>query len=205
LHLTAGRCPDRSNNKRRSRWQDEGRIVPRVSIGSWGGCRISALVVAGCQVRKLYAQGNFERYGTLTPARLDQCIVGEWKATGGMCPAVQRLVGPPLPGGRHHPDVQDGRNVHSRFRELRTVHATTADGHQLRSGTGVATGTFTTSFGQLSLMDTRTTLTVTLEVDGRLPPRRTIERLLIRVYLFCRQVENLPSDSDSQYVPQPVV
>jgi len=81
--------------------------------------------------------------------------------------------------------------------------ATTADGHQLSLGvTGVATGTFTTSFGQLSLMDTRTTLTVTLEVDGAVTSTTHPSNASLSGYTCSAgKLKIFASDSESQYAP----
>jgi ferric-dicitrate binding protein FerR (iron transport regulator) len=90
------------------------------------------------------------------------------------------------------------------FAHAQPYTATTPDGHRLSvAATGAASGTFTASAGQFSLVSDQTTLTVTISVDGAVTSTQQASRTSSAQYV-CTAGSHLTlssGNSATQYVP----
>lgn len=101
-------------------------------------------------------------------AGIDHCIVGSWRAAGGMLPWQHNGVPLTVTGGGGAVTTYNADGSYSAdFANAQPYTATTSDGHRLSvTATGATSGTFTASAGEFSLFSAQTTLTVTERIDG---------------------------------------
>ena len=144
---------------------------------------------------------------TSQPASVDPCVVGRWTSTVGSLPQTYNGAQITVIGGG---DVVLSYNADGTyagdFSRSKPYTARTADGHLVAvQATGAVAGTFATSGGMLSLVDSRTTLTVATSVDGRVTSTAAASRRSSANYV-CSGGTSLVLTSgafSTQYLPAP--